>query len=113
MYYTEYYIMPTDNEVKWLPVFSFLGILAILFFVASLYSPKLGGIVVGAVVGTLSTISGLIPEHYRQLKKVWFEKMLTSAHLTFVAIASITIMVISFLLVKNYKIDIDISKKPT
>jgi hypothetical protein len=102
--------MPKIKNLRWKPVISFFCILGLLFFGASLYSPKVGSILVGSIITALTLLSSLLPDHYTWLNKYWFEKINSGTHSFFIWLTSIGSVVIGVLLIKNYHIVIDFKK---
>jgi hypothetical protein len=100
------------KKLKWKPVVSFSCILVLLLVAGSLISPKIGYVLAAGIIGSLATISSVIPQHYERIRLFWFDEINSATHSFFIWLTSILGVVGGWLVLKNYDIDVNFKKAP-
>lgn len=96
------------EDLKWKPMFSFLCILASLFFIGSLFNIEIGGTLVAFVSGVFAFIAGIFPDHFANIRTYWFDRVLPATHLFFIWLSIALALATAFIFFKKYKLSLNI-----
>lgn len=103
--------MTRKDNTDWLPVISFFAILFFFSALGSLFNMGFGGVFVAFILWFVGTIATFFNDQYKIIHSHWTDTILPETHIAMIAVSCFLGLFLIFDFARNFRVDINISKK--